>query len=188
MVSYMAEKSAKSAGDWVNAAFLVLAKKGAAAVRVEPLAKQLRVTKGSFYWHFKDRADLLAQILTEWERRATSQVIALVDEKGGSPRERLQHLMVITATHPQAAPIEQAIRAWGAQERSVRNALERVDQRRIAYVRDLLVASGVKGTTALHRSKLMYLALIGEYAVVSHGGELAGPLVWQELIRLATEG
>lgn len=186
VVGVMREKSAKSAEDWIRAAFIVLARSGADAIRVEPLARQLRVTKGSFYWHFKDRAALLAQVLTEWERIATSQVIALVDKEGGAPLERLRRLMGMTVTHPQAAPIEQAIRAWGAHERSVRRALERVDRHRIAYVRGLLIACGIESQAAARRSTLMYLALLGEYAVVSHGGHPAGPEVWRELVCLAT--
>ncbi len=178
-------RPAKSADDWVRAAFRVLARRGADGVRVEPLAVELGVTKGSFYWHFADRAALLTSILAEWERMATSQVIALVDGVKGAPRERLLRLLEVTVKHPNAAPIEQAIRAWGARDGKVRQALERVDARRVDYVRDLLVAGGVERSRAARRSQLMYLALLGEYVVVSHGGAPRAPLVWRELVDLA---
>lgn len=176
---------AKSAHDWVAAALRVLARQGVQGVKVEPIAEELGVTKGSFYWHFADRAALLDALLTEWERVATLRVIEELDRHGGSPRDRLHHLMTMTVSHPDAARIEQAIRAWGAHDRAVRKALERVDERRVDYVRALLVAAGVDRTHATRRSQLMYLALLGEYAVVSHGGSPRTPAVWRELVDLA---
>jgi AcrR family transcriptional regulator len=181
----MRRSSPKSAADWVKAAFRVLAREGAEGVRVEPLAAELGVTKGSFYWHFADRAALLSAILNEWERLATEQVIALVDGVRGSPRERLLRLLEVTLAHPRAAAIEQAIRAWAAREHAVRHALERVDARRVDYVRDLLVAGGVERRRAIRRSQIMYLALLGEYVVVSHGGSPRARAVWEELADLA---
>lgn len=180
--------TAKSAEDWVRAAFRVLARQGVDAVKVEPLAGELGVTKGSFYWHFADRAALLTALLAEWERVATSRVIEELDRHGEAPRERLNRLMTMAVSHPRAAQIEQAIRAWGARDRAVRKSLERVDERRIDYVRSMLIAAGVDRIRATRRSQLMYLALLGEYAVVSHGGAPQPAAVWRELVDLALLG
>src|SRR5438093_1037350 len=60
-----------SAGDWARAALEMLAQRGIEAVAVEVLAQRLRVTKGSFYWHFRSRAALLEAALREWETSAT---------------------------------------------------------------------------------------------------------------------
>lgn len=178
--------SARSADDWVRAAFTLLARKGAEFVRVEPLAKQLAVTKGSFYWHFEDRAALLQAMLTEWERVATSNIIELVERRGGVALERLRRLLLTTTAPAEAARVEQAIRAWGASEGAVREALERVDARREAYVRDLLIGCGVGESKAAHRSHALYRMLIGEYAQVSHGGEPTSRAVWEEMLSLMT--
>src|SRR2546427_309106 len=78
-----------SAGDWARAALEVLAQGGIEAVAVEPLARRLKVTKGSFYWHFRSRAELLEAALREWETSATREGIALM-EAGAGPRERLR--------------------------------------------------------------------------------------------------
>src|SRR5262245_7462490 len=59
--------STRSRADWLRAARLALRRRGPDAVRVEPLARALGVTKGSFYWHFRDRSDLLEALLKEWE-------------------------------------------------------------------------------------------------------------------------
>ena len=64
---------------WVAAAFRLLGRRGIAAVGVEPLAKALGVTKGSFYWHFTDRRALLQALLAYWEERETSAIIADVE-------------------------------------------------------------------------------------------------------------
>ena len=64
-----AEKSKATrldAAAWVAAAFDALADGGIDAVRVEPLAKALGITKGSFYWHFADRRALLDAMLDAW--------------------------------------------------------------------------------------------------------------------------
>src|ERR671934_2749006 len=73
---------------WIEAALDALADGGVAAVAVEPLAVRLGVTKGSFYWHFRDRDQLLAAALKEWERTGTEELIKRLDQIA-DPRARL---------------------------------------------------------------------------------------------------
>ncbi len=115
---------------WLAAAWEELARGGVDRVRVEPLAARLGVTKGSFYWHFRDRAALLDALLADWERRATLEVIALVDASSEAPRERLAALLRLTTRAPRAPDLESAIRAWGAHDPRVAGRLARVDERR----------------------------------------------------------
>lgn len=114
---------------------------------------------------------------------ATASVIALVEERGGGPRERLSTLLLYTSSHPEAPKLEQAMRAWASRDAVVAHALERVDQQRVAFVKDLLVQEGIAASTAQLRSRGLYLALIGEFASVSHGGQPSGAEVWNELIQ-----
>lgn len=172
---------------WVAAAIAVLAKGGLDAVRVEPLAERLGVTKGSFYWHFKDRRALLDAVLDAWEELATAAIIAHVDSKPGTPKERLAVLMSLTTSVDEGAAVEHAIRAWGATDASVRRRLAKVDETRQAYVRDLLVGAGLTPARATARSRLFYLALIGEFTWVSLGGEPSGTALWKELYGLLTD-
>ena len=86
-----------TAADWTEAALEALAQGGLAAVAVEPLAKTLGTTKGSFYWHFADRNALLEATLGLWERRDTDRVIAAVDETTDAVT-RLRHLLRLTFT------------------------------------------------------------------------------------------
>ncbi|MBK8214483.1 MAG: TetR/AcrR family transcriptional regulator [Myxococcales bacterium] len=167
---------------WLAAAWEALARGGVEGVRVEPLAARLGVTKGSFYWHFRDRAALLDALLEDWERRATLGVIARVDASSEAPRARLAELLRVTTGAPEAPDAEHAIRAWGAHDPSAGARLARVDERRERYVEDLLVSAGVTRAKAKHRARALYLTLIGEYARVSHGGAPTSPATWAELL------
>lgn len=81
-----------TADDWINAARELVATSGIAAVAVEPLARTLGVTKGSFYWHFSDRNALLTAVLERWERDGTEARIA-ASEQLADPRDQLAQLI-----------------------------------------------------------------------------------------------
>ncbi len=176
------EKGPRGAEAWLAAAWTALAREGVDGVRVERLAVRLGVTKGSFYWHFADRRALLDALLDDWERRATTAVIARVDGAAADPRERLHVLLRSTAAVPGAPHVEQSIRAFGLRDKAARRRLERVDARREAYVASLLEAAGVPPDAAAHRARALYLALIGEYARVAHGGPPTDGATWDELV------
>src|SRR5262245_46590032 len=79
--------------DWVRLGLRVLAESGIDAVRVEPLAARLGVTKGSFYWHFRDRPALHAAMLTEWRHSATHDILVQVEKAASSPADQLHDLL-----------------------------------------------------------------------------------------------
>src|ERR687893_303054 len=66
--------------DWIGAALQALADDGPSGVAVERLAARLGTTKGSFYWHFKDREELITEALATWEREDTDAVIEEMKE------------------------------------------------------------------------------------------------------------
>src|SRR5213592_85092 len=72
---------------WIDEGLRALAAGGPDAVRIEPLARALGVTRGGFYWHFKDRRALLDAILDAWERRSTDEVLERVEREGGDARD-----------------------------------------------------------------------------------------------------
>lgn len=148
---------------WVNAGLKTLLQSGIESVRIEPLAKALGVTKGSFYWHFADRPALLKAILAAWEERATDAVIQQVESASGDPMARLRQLFNITVTAD--GRLERAIRHWASQDENASAAQRRVDERRIAYVTTLFELLGLPSGTARSRAELAYLALVGHYAM-----------------------
>lgn len=155
---------------WIAAGLAALSGGGVEAVRVEVLARTLHVTKGSFYWHFADRRELLDAVIAHWETSTTGAVIASIDARGGSPADRLRRLISMTFRGGDIDKIESAVRRWGSSDPSVHPILDRVDKARLSYVAGLLEAHGLSAATARDRSRVLYLTMIGEFTWTAHGG------------------
>jgi AcrR family transcriptional regulator len=153
-------KKGLSAEAWIDAALDVLRRHGVEAVRVEPLARLLGVTKGSFYWHFADRPALLDSLLERWERLATQEVIRTVELVSDDPAERLRELTRLVFRH--GGPLDRAVRAWASHDEDAARVVARVDGERYAFVRALLEAHGLDRDIAATRARLLYTSLVGE--------------------------
>lgn len=157
--------------DWVKTGLAVLAESGVEAVRVEPLAKRMKVTKGSFYWHFKDRNDLLDAILAEWVQIDTSSIIERVNQVDADPKTRLLQLFELAVADNGLTPgladgrIENAIRAWATSDKKVAELIAQVDEQRLNYTKDLFLEIGFSETEALVRARLAYYSLVGEFTI-----------------------
>lgn len=149
--------------DWTKAGLRAMAEGGVGAVRVERLAEALQVTKGSFYWHFKDRTELLEAMLADWQARATNDVIARVEVEGGDAGARLRTLFAIVVQSD--GRLDQAVRAWAAQDAQARRAQRQVDQRRLGYLNALFQELGFAPADAAARARLVYHALIGQFMI-----------------------
>ncbi len=154
----------RTAEDWLRAAAKRLATGGAAAVAVEALARDLGVTKGSFYWHFRDRPALLAALIAEWESRATAPVIQRLSALPGGPRARLQALLATVAGEGRGS-LDPAMRGWSLIDANARAALERVDEARLAFIAGEFTGLGFVPEEARTRARLFYLHLLGEHAL-----------------------
>jgi AcrR family transcriptional regulator len=171
MAKRKAQESPAVGGEaWVAAGLRALAAGGIEAVRVEVLARQLGLTKGSFYWHFADRRALLDAMLARWEAASTTDVISEVDGHGGSPAERLARLISLCFRGGGVDRLESALRRWGSIDDAIPPVLARIDEARISYVAALLTEHGLPGAIARDRARLLYLAIIGEFTWTSHGG------------------
>ena len=160
--------------EWIDAGLKAMARDGVDAVRVERLAAALKVTKGSFYWHFKDRNALLEALLEAWQSRATTAIIDTVEAKGGDARNKLANLFTIVSVID--GQLDRAIRNWAAQDGSAASALQAVDRRRLDYLVSLFTGVGFGAAEALARARLVYHALIGQFTMgkaVAHGDRLS---------------
>jgi AcrR family transcriptional regulator len=146
--------------DWIEQGMAVLANSGVEAVRVEPLAKRMGVTKGSFYWHFKNREDLLEAILQNWIASQTNSIIEHVDKIDGDATTKLSYLFELAIDDDGQA--ENAIRAWSANDAKIADALAQVDRRRLDYTRDLFIDVGFDPFEAMVRARMIYYSLVGE--------------------------
>lgn len=159
-----------TADDWIAAAAARFAEDGADGVRVEPLAKSLGVSKGSFYWHFKDRAALLGAVVDAWEQHGTLEIIQGVEAESNDPADQLWGLFERTfGTPPAADAFETAVRSWASQDSHTRKLVKRVDRKRLAFVAGLLHAAGIPKAESKRRSELLYCTLIGEFLQRSYG-------------------
>lgn len=145
--------------DWLRAALVALAETGVSGVAVDPIARRLGVTRGSFYWYFKDRAALLAEALELWEIEATLQFIEDLTDID-DPVERMRALLFRALTDDEIAGLEPAIVAH-ASNPVVRVVLERVNRRRLDYLTDLYREIGLDKATARRHAVATYAAYLG---------------------------
>ena len=173
---------------WIDAALQALAAGGPGAVRVEALATSLGVTKGGFYWHFKDRAALLEEMLDGWEQAGTEEVIERVEAEPLPPRDRLRLLFELAPDHTAGFAVELAIRDWSRRDRGVAARLQRIDERRMRFVQGLFGEFCATESDAEARSTLAYSLLIGAYFIVARqDGKSRAEMVQQAFDRLLDE-
>jgi AcrR family transcriptional regulator len=148
-----------SAEDWAQAALEVIAEQGVAAVAVEPLARRLGVTKGSFYWHFPSRDALLQAALERWEQVEEETVFGSV-EAVPDPRERLRALFQVVA-HEARSHIIYSELLKALDHPTVKPVIERVSDRRLDYLTASFRQAGMSRTDAQQRARLAYAAYVG---------------------------
>lgn len=152
---------ALSKADWVEAALLALARDGLSGVAVEPLARTLGATKGSFYWHFADRDELLAAMLARWRDRHTEAIIADADGEP-DPARRLRRLFdrVMTSASGTARPLELSLLA-SIDRPEVAAALREVTERRVGFVAECYEQLGLAQPRARQAAVLAYSVFAG---------------------------
>jgi AcrR family transcriptional regulator len=153
------ERGRLSADAWIDAALDLIAEQGVAALAVEPLARRLGVTKGSFYWHFASRDALLEAALRRWETRDQESLLREVD-RIADPRERLVDLFRRTSREMRTHVIYSAL-LKALDHPSVRPVMQRLSQRRIQYLALAYRALGLGRRDALNRARLAYAAYVG---------------------------
>jgi len=156
---------------WIEEGLQALAAGGPDAVRVEALAKQLGVTKGGFYGYFADRDALLKAMLDVWERESTDEVIDRVEREGGDARTKIQRAGVLTFSSDRLLPIDLAVRDWARRDEAVAARLRRVDNRRMALLREMIGTFCDDADEVEARSLLAFCVAIGEHFLAADHGE-----------------
>jgi AcrR family transcriptional regulator len=150
----------------------VLVDQGIDHVRVDVLAGQLEVTRGSFYWHFRDREDLLRRVLQAWREETTVQLTRRLAVARSEPRELLADVITLPfrgRAATRAARIELAIRAWARRDPLARQAVEDADAARLGYHGELFRALGFAAEEAGHRAFLLYGYEVAESLMSGQG-------------------
>jgi AcrR family transcriptional regulator len=156
---------------WIEQGLQALAAGGPDAVRVEALAKELGVTKGGFYGSFADRNALLEAMLDTWERESTDEVLDRVEREGGDPRTRIQRAGVLTFSSDRLLPIDLAVRDWARRDEAVAERLRRVDDRRMALLREMIGTFCPDADEVEARSLLAFCVAIGAHFLAADHGD-----------------
>jgi len=152
-----------SADDWAVAAIEVIALGGLGGLSVEGLARDLGVTKGSFYWHFADRSELVAAALELWEQRATLDVVAELDSIG-DPAKRLRALFEQSFGDEVNGLVDVAL-VTQVDEPIVGTVARRVTARRIAFLERAFRDLGFTPARAAIRARVAYSTYVGHFLV-----------------------
>lgn len=150
--------------DWVHAATEILVQENVRGIKIDKLCAKLGVTKGSFYWHFRQRSDILTALLKDWRRRATLNVIQSIARSGAKGIGRLRNLIEMTR-HPKAgevAAIEMSIRDWARRVEMPKEAINEVDTIRIQYFEQILLDEGFSAEESRRRSYVAYCIMMGD--------------------------
>ncbi len=173
---------------WVEEGLRALSDGGPDAVRVEPLAKALGVTKGGFYWHFRDRQALLEAMIDHWERTLVDEAIEAADRGGGDGRTRLRRLFETAGDAEGIHDLELAVRDWARRDPAVAERVTRVDNRRMAYLRPLFAEFCDDAADVEGRCLLVLTLFVGGSHVTATHGRRARPSVTAAALRHLLRG
>ena len=174
-----------TAADWAEAALHLIAERGLGGLTIAALARRLGATKGSFYWHFQGRTQLLAAALKRWEQRSTAETIKAL-EAITDPRRRLQAMLDAASQPPRSRSLYAAL-AEAAQDKTVSAVLKRVASARIANLERCYVELGLTPALAKTTAVCAYASYRG-LLQLAHEAPAALPEDWSayaSLIRQA---
>ena len=170
--------------EWIDAATAALAAKGADGVRVEVLAKGFGVTKGSFYWHFKDRKDLVDAVLARWKEGRIGDIDRQSKAIAGHERDQLRQIIRLygASRNRRGIAIELAVRDWARRDAQVAAVVATVDQYRLAGATRLFKHCGFSDAEAKSRSLLLYAYVFGQSLMAEENSDAQAPELRQWII------
>ena len=163
----MSARETLTKDDWLRAAMELLRTRGIGGVRVLPLAKELGVSRGSFYWHFEDRDDLLRCMLDWWDREMTDSVIQFANKGHGSAQKRLMAVAEDVVRFDRNRH-ETAIRTWAESDKRAAKILRRVVNKRLDYVTSLFRDASFSPAEARARGDLLAVYIMSEDSILAH--------------------
>ncbi|WP_334361280.1 MULTISPECIES: TetR/AcrR family transcriptional regulator [unclassified Bradyrhizobium] len=171
-----------SAKDWLDQGLKALASRGFTALKAEPLAKAIGVSRGSFYWHFADIGAFHAAILARWHEVAAEQIIANVE---AASKDENPLALLLRRVFGERLTLERAVRTWASVDPAARAAVQAIDRRRLSYVGSLLTQSGLPADVARARAQILYWAFLGFALSDQPLPKARQQAVLDELVRIA---
>jgi AcrR family transcriptional regulator len=171
-----------SAKDWLDQGLKALARRGFTALKADPLAKEMGVSRGSFYWHFADIAAYHAAVLKHWREIAAERIIVDV-EAVAAGSDALAVLLRRVLSEKLA--LENAVRSWASVDAGARAAVQAIDQRRLGYVESLLKRAGLTDDVARIRAQILYWTFLGHALTEQPLPKAKQQAIVDELLRMA---
>lgn len=151
--------------DWLGVARQALVEGGVAAVEINRLAARLNVTRGGFYWRFRNRAELLEQLLADWHNTNTLSLLRAVAGPG-APRERYAKLVSLWIDEKDFDPaLDTAVRQWGSIDPAVQARVHTDDVERLTAITSIFQDAGKSPEEAMVRSRVVYFHQVGYYTL-----------------------
>jgi AcrR family transcriptional regulator len=160
-----------------------LASRGFTALKAEPLAKAMGVSRGSFYWHFADIGAFHAAILARWHEVAAEQIIANVE---AASKDENPLALLLRRVFGERLMLERAVRTWASVDPAARAAVQAIDRRRLSYVESLFTQYGLSADVARARAQILYWAFLGFALSEQPLPKARQQAVLDELVRMAT--
>lgn len=152
--------------DWLSAARHALITGGVDAIKVERLAKALNVTRGGFYWHFRDRDDLLNALLASWEKETSALFEAALQGNHVNGMEEMVALAKMWMEEESySSAYDAAVRDWARISRHAARAVNRVDHARIDIIKRIFLDLGYEDDEAFIRARITYFHQVGYYTL-----------------------
>lgn len=152
--------------DWLAAARDILIRKGVAHVKIAPFARRMEVSRSSFYWYFKDRADLLDALLQQWEAQNTAQIIAHCRKPASEITEAVCNFFACFVDETRFdRGLDFAVREWARSDSALRARVDAADAARIAAVTGMFTAHDYPAEEADARARILYFMQLGYHAL-----------------------
>jgi AcrR family transcriptional regulator len=155
--------------DWIRIAKTILIKHGIAEVKIEKIAAKLKVTIGSFYWHFKGRDELHAAIIADWLATNTKPLEEAVAHAGSDPRHQYLAFFGVWVLERNFDPAyDSAVRNWARISPQIAAIISKVEAERIKILHGIMMRFGFSAEEAMMRARVTYYHQVGYYALNIH--------------------
>jgi AcrR family transcriptional regulator len=156
------KKERSSRDDWLREALNLLGEKGLKSITFESLCKRLKLTKGSFYWHFKGRAELLSGMAERYATSHHDEFYKSFERRGLNDHEQLEELA--KETFNRIGRIDHAMRLWAETSEKTRTAVLKSDKKNLAFLEERLKNIGLPVEKVELFSRLQYALAVGLYS------------------------
>jgi AcrR family transcriptional regulator len=153
---------------WLDAAYEVLLESGVDAVKIQPLAARLKLSRTSFYWFFKDREELLSALVARWRDKNTGSLIRQSEAYAETIVEAMLNVFDCWLDKSLFdSQFEFAVRSWAIQSPEVEAEVKAADEQRLEALQKMFLRYGYSDKSADVRSRTMYLVQIGYISMQS---------------------